>query len=574
MKTSPWALTTTLLLVLGLCQSHPPESGRSTETTLDRRQLGDIDTESPTHVYRGEIGRTPEDVEKDGGFYSRGLQKSQSYGGSSLSDVEMQEGSSLFRHAAGDTAEYTRYVSTSTDPGVSLTFAINDEKPEEKGFVYKIHADKKLVNVNKSLGKYSPYPAQKEHAAVGFIPFEQIEGWWQVTYLDDFSDPKIGKVTQERLRNEKFKAFQKNTKFNKNTFQNQRGAGVAPQLAGFPRLSTAWEEDPWKQFKAQDVQKNLDDLITSACAGKDSCMTQLGHSSKQKGAKVPWTANAADGPDARPAKPKPKPAAVKSGFRVHGRAGTLVGFSILAPYLQDVLRRLRDWDHPIGQTVKLFDDGVNAAQEAIGGPPRNDISGNDNQAALINFFKRVFWALQSVTPGQERPADLALLSYGEKSRRRLDSVNDVLRTCERVDAVPPDEQEQQQQQLGAKVHKTCADLRKRAMEIEAPAAAKLVTGQAACLVCGLAWDVTGSRCLDTTGAVRWPPKPPESYSPETPDASSKCRDATGIIPCGGGQTAAGLRIGRAVCAICGFAWDAEGGKCRNRSGVLVWPLRP
>ncbi|EFY85598.1 hypothetical protein MAC_08378 [Metarhizium acridum CQMa 102] len=239
MKTSLWVLTTTLLLLLGLFQSHPPEPGRSIETTLDRRQMGDFDTESPTHVYRGEIGRTPEDVEKDGGFYSRGLQKSHNH----------------------------------------------------------------------------------------------MEA-----------------------------AFQKNVKFNKNTFQNQRGAGVAPQPAGFPRLSTAWQEDPWRHFKAQDVQKNLDDLIASVCAGKHSCMTQLGHSSKQKSAKTPWTSNGADRPtrwEAGEAKAKSSQERLP-GVRKSGDAGGL-----LAPYLQDVLRRLRSWDHPTGQTVKLFDDGINGAHQLL-----------------------------------------------------------------------------------------------------------------------------------------------------------------------------------------------------------------
>ncbi|KAG8408839.1 hypothetical protein J3459_010813 [Metarhizium acridum] len=254
----------------------------------------------------------------------------------------------------------------------------------------------------------------------------------------------------------KFKAFQKNVKFNKNTFQNQRGAGVAPQPAGFPRLSTAWQEDPWRHFKAQDVQKNLDDLIASVCAGKHSCMTQLGHSSKQKSAKTPWTSNGADRPtrwEAGEAKAKSSQERLP-GVRKSGDAGGL-----LAPYLQDVLRRLRSWDHPTGQT-------------------------------------RVFWALQSVTPGQERPADLGLLSYGEKNKRRLDSVNDVLGTCERVE-----------QQLGAKVKHTCAHLRKRAMEIEAPAAAKLVPGQAACLACGFAWDAEGGKCRNRSGVLIRPLRP-------------------------------------------------------------------
>ncbi|KID78744.1 Heat-labile enterotoxin IIA, A chain [Metarhizium brunneum] len=548
MKASPWVSIAAPLLLFGLCQGHL-KPGHSFEPTLERRgvdtESGGFDDEFPRHVYRGEIQRTPKEVQKDGGFYSRGMQRILS--GDKLSWEELEDGSSLFRHAAGDTAPFTRYVSTSADPATSLTFAVNDEDPVEKGYIYKIHADKRMVDVNRSLGKYSPYPAQTEHAAIGFIPFEQIEGWWEVTYKHDFADPKVGKKTQDKLRRGQLKHFHRNPHFSPN-FQKLRGNGVAPQLAGFPRLSTAWDEDTWKQFKTLPVSKSLDDMIEAVCTGNgnDNCIKQLGQ------------------PQSKPTKPKTspsgpidpaKPKSLATSFRVYAKAGTLVGFNVLAPYLRNVLNQLRQWDHPIGWAVKELDDSINGFQEYIGGPRRNDISGNDNQAALINFFKRVFWILEGP---RRRPQDLQLLSYGKRNKMRLISVNDVLRTCERVDETPPDEQ-----QLKTNLKDACTKVRKKAMELEMPTAAELEIGRAACGVCGLAWSPQDGQCKDKTGAILWPREPP---------AESTCthHDST---KCGGEQTAAQLQTGQAVCGICGSNWYPDEGKCRDAAGVLLWPFK-
>ncbi|KAG8411599.1 hypothetical protein J3458_015660 [Metarhizium acridum] len=265
-------------------------------------ESGGFDDEFPEHVYRGEIQRTPEQVQKDGGFYSRGMQRIIS--GDTLSWKELEDGSSLFRHAAGDSAQFTRYVSTSADPATSLTFAVNDEDPGEKGHVYKIHADKRMVDVNRSLGKYSPYPAQNEQLLVLF-------------HLSRLK--AVGKKTQDKL-------------------QKLGGSGEAPQLAGFPRLSTAWDEDTWKQFKALPVSKSLDDMIDALCTGKDNCIKQLGQQER------------------KPTEPHAS---------LNGQ--TLVGFNILARYLRNVLNQLREWDHPIGWAVKELDDSINGFQSTLEG---------------------------------------------------------------------------------------------------------------------------------------------------------------------------------------------------------------
>ncbi|KAG8410896.1 hypothetical protein J3459_016924 [Metarhizium acridum] len=157
-----------------------------------------------------------------------------------------------------------------------------------------------------------------------------------------------------------------------------------------------------------------------------------------------------------------------------------------------------------------------------------------------------------------RPQDLQLLSYGKRNKMRLIGVNDVLRICERVEGTLPD-----QQQLRMKLKNACTDVRTKAMEVEMPKAAELEIGRAACSVCGLSWDPRDGQCQDKTGAILWPREPP---------SESTCRNDDSA-ECGGGQTAADLQTGQAVCGICGSNWYPDEGKCGDTAGALLWPFK-
>ncbi|UNI23353.1 hypothetical protein JDV02_009179 [Purpureocillium takamizusanense] len=471
----PWLLPFQLI-TLGLCH---PSARHPLGATLQGRGL-EFDDEFPEYVYRGEVGRSPTDVKKEGGFYSRGLQKQQA--GQTFSVLEANEGSSLFRHAAGDTDQYTRYVSTSADPGVALTFALDDDRPKDTGYVYKIHADRRMIDVNRSLGKFSPYPAQKEHAAIGFIPFEQVVGWYPVTFEKNFANPELGKKTQKEIREGKLKSFRRNSSFDLTKFQALTGSGAIPQLAGFSRWSTAWEDNTWRLFRDESVEKNLDGMITLLCStGKslkrsEACRERLGfiggpylvapHHEHRK--KPHFTEDPADRervpgrPGGRDGGQQSKSVSrVRTSIRVHANAATMLGFTILAPYLHEILDSLSKWDNFIGHAVKYVDDSINHLQTSIGGPPRTDISGNDNQAFVINFFKRVFGALQSLIPGASGTDNTELLSYGQKRLQREVAVNAILRTCDYADADHPDNQS-----LSIELDKECAAIRQKVKEIE------------------------------------------------------------------------------------------------------------
>ncbi|KAM3541922.1 hypothetical protein ARSEF1564_005165 [Beauveria bassiana] len=99
---------------------------------------------------------------------------------------------------------------------------------------------------------------------------------------------------------------------------------------------------------------------------------------------------------------------------------------------------------------------------------------------------------------------------------------------------------------------------------------QLDIGRAVCGSCGSFWDPEGGKCRDIKGALVWPSLTAITERVSTP--SGQCSDSTGSFPCGGGQSEAELDMGWAVCSVCGgFAWDPEGGKCRQKDGKLLWP---
>ncbi|KAF1735246.1 hypothetical protein CRV24_004168 [Beauveria bassiana] len=99
---------------------------------------------------------------------------------------------------------------------------------------------------------------------------------------------------------------------------------------------------------------------------------------------------------------------------------------------------------------------------------------------------------------------------------------------------------------------------------------QLDIGRAVCGSCGSFWDPEGGKCRDIKGALVWPSL--TAITERDPTPSGQCNDLTGSFPCGGGQTEAELDMGWAVCRVCsGFAWDSEGGKCRQKDGKLLWP---
>ncbi|OAA48913.1 Heat-labile enterotoxin IIA, A chain [Beauveria brongniartii RCEF 3172] len=74
-------------------------------------------------------------------------------------------------------------------------------------------------------------------------------------------------------------------------------------------------------------------------------------------------------------------------IRVTRAVAKAAAFSLLVPPARNLLEEIKQWDNPIGYAVKWLDDAIAALQEAIGGPQRYDIDGNDLKAKLICALK-------------------------------------------------------------------------------------------------------------------------------------------------------------------------------------------
>lgn len=243
-------------LFLGQAFGHPNDAagkihvrGGSQSTQKPPADV-ELPGDPPKFVFRGDE-RPPNTVKEAGGFFAGGH-------GMDLSGEEFERASSLYLHIDGTNAQITRYVSTITSPRVAFEFPSTDVKR----YMYRISADSKMVDGPKTLGKWirNGYEAQKEQAVVEGLPWDQVEGWYDVSKLD------AKKV--ERLENgEKLEElFEANPEFNPK-YEPLHGSGEVPKLVGFRSNSGAWGEQPWKAFKDQKVSKSFDEFVQSISAG-------------------------------------------------------------------------------------------------------------------------------------------------------------------------------------------------------------------------------------------------------------------------------------------------------------------
>ncbi|KAK2589695.1 hypothetical protein QQS21_012620 [Conoideocrella luteorostrata] len=239
-----FVLWTALLFFLGLGDGH----------VLQHRANDLIST-----VFRGDM-RSPDVIKAAGGFFPR---KAEETLGRALTPVELEQQSSLYFHHVGATSKFTKYVSTTSDPKIAKDFATPfrsaQQGEESLGYIYRISADPKMIDVIESVGRknmMAQYLSQAEHAVVTGVPHDQIEGWYKAK--------DIGEAELEKLRNgDKLESlFEKNPAFNPK-YLELRGSGAQPQLAGFGKRGKgvqAKKEMPWKQFKDLKVQDQLEEF--------------------------------------------------------------------------------------------------------------------------------------------------------------------------------------------------------------------------------------------------------------------------------------------------------------------------
>ncbi|KAK2589647.1 hypothetical protein QQS21_012676 [Conoideocrella luteorostrata] len=252
-------LWTTLLLLLVPVTGLPDATWerRGNSPSKGGEQVAQLDEDQPRIVWRGDT-RSPEEIKRSGGFSARK---------NPVFTPEAEErAASLYWHSQGATPDTTKYVSASTDPEVAYEFS-SDLYSEQKtfGYVFRISADEKFVNVPKSLGRHirSGYAAQLEHASVDDIPWEQIEGWYPAEKLNKKEIAKLKK--DEKLDN----IFRPNPDFDEKKYGPLRGSGAQPQLGGIPKNKLDPDEPPWSEFKDKKVSEHYKEFRNSVC--KNGC---------------------------------------------------------------------------------------------------------------------------------------------------------------------------------------------------------------------------------------------------------------------------------------------------------------
>ncbi|OAQ98286.1 hypothetical protein LLEC1_02080 [Akanthomyces lecanii] len=69
--------------------------------------------------------------------------------------------------------------------------------------------------------------------------------------------------------------------------------------------------------------------------------------------------------------------------RIGAKLGRGVAFAAIAPFAHQILDMLKEWDHPIGHSVKWLDGAIGSVQEFIGGEQVGAIHGNTLKLKLI-----------------------------------------------------------------------------------------------------------------------------------------------------------------------------------------------
>ncbi|KAM0669240.1 hypothetical protein ACQRIU_002802 [Beauveria bassiana] len=271
----------------------PPTSGPSKgkkvgfKKNVDRLPKFELPKE-PLVAYRGET-RDPTVIEAAKGFFPRDPERA-------LTAEETEAGSGIYSHVAEKIVkDYTKYVSTSMDPGAASDFG------KSTGYVYVVAPDPKMINVPETLGEFMPAQFAKENEliAVGQIPFEQVRGWikksttiragdWLALRehghklsggpLSDDLKKKIGNIAD---------AYTPNKKYDAAKYDKTRASGGRPELAGFPKDSPAWKKEPWKQYQNKKVSESLTEFLNEVVCDKVEACVEAQLASKPGEAGVP-----------------------------------------------------------------------------------------------------------------------------------------------------------------------------------------------------------------------------------------------------------------------------------------------
>ncbi|MFJ7142227.1 enterotoxin A family protein [Pseudomonas protegens] len=202
------------------------------------------------NVYRA-VGLldTPAATKKAGGFFPKGMDGSR--------PNQPPPNINLWNHTNGAETGLARYDSGYVATTTLRTTALDwlGTHLGNNGYIYHIRPTPNFIDVNNTLRRYSPHPAEHEAASLGMIHWDQVVGWERVEY---------GRVHP----------FESNRDYNAQRYGGivQGIPNVQPQLAGFPAGHVAWQQEPWVAFAncASTSSSAYALSASSSCSPKES----------------------------------------------------------------------------------------------------------------------------------------------------------------------------------------------------------------------------------------------------------------------------------------------------------------
>ncbi|KHN96345.1 uncharacterized protein MAM_05634 [Metarhizium album ARSEF 1941] len=305
----------------------------------------------------------------------------------------------------------------------------------------------------------------------------------------------------------------------------------------------------------------------------------------------------------------------KMQLRPGTRAGSAVVAGILGSVARPLLQALIEWDHPIGHAVKWFDDNIAELQQAIGGKPVPEISGNELHLGILCWLRGEQEhenAVDKACKRQNQKEEKEEQSRGTPEEQWLTGVNQLLDGCSALETDYPEDQGRR-----ADLENGCSEFENAVYRLE-NCNCHLGLPQPDSRCYGLCRDLIISESYPLCLAVmreshpnedyqkhlvkkncppevcdrikdspdldeelrkalvelNCPPPPPPKPTPgppEPPGPSRQCFSSGISVPCGGGQSPDELETGVLACQICGDSWDEEEGRCTNKQGVRIWP---
>ncbi|KAK8914712.1 Heat-labile enterotoxin A chain [Metarhizium anisopliae] len=230
------------------------------------------------YVFRGD-DRDPTAIKKTGGFKPTENTYNDQLAFSLHAHID---------HTQGDTA----YVSTSKSFGVAVQFATTE------GWVYRVHRLGNMIDTNAAL-RDPPAAEQQEFAALGGVPYDAIEGWWQVPKtldVPEFSEDQAKELDRDyaaKYQNN----FIQNPDFNFEKYKNEQVQGPGEDvdvLASMPEEDpNKWDDTYWEGLRNTDFK-------TSALSFMNKHASSLGWKANQQFPLALWEEGSGEPPAKKP----------------------------------------------------------------------------------------------------------------------------------------------------------------------------------------------------------------------------------------------------------------------------------